>query len=76
MLGETNMLYMYTGSLLYRWGWGIKSKMAKAPDEDISLQKNYSKLHYSKLFSKHSGNSMMDAAGQSGYTVNEYRTRE
>jgi len=50
--------------------------MAKAPDEDISLQKNYSKLHYSKLFSKHSGNSMMDAAGQSGYTVNEYRTRE
>lgn len=33
------MLYMYVGSLLYRWGWGIKSKMAKAPAKDKSVLK-------------------------------------
>lgn len=39
MLGEITMFYMYVESLIYRWGWDIKSKMTKAPAEDKSLLK-------------------------------------
>lgn len=44
MLGEITMLYTYTGSLLYRWGWGIKSKLAKALAKDKSLLKTIESL--------------------------------
>lgn len=44
MLGEITMLCTYMGSLLYRWGWGIKSKLAKALAKDKSLLKTIESL--------------------------------